>query len=278
MPNPPSPPSPVSSGKKRPHPSDTPPTQTDPVTNTAPKPSVPTAVPSTSPAHSTAPASSASSSFRNVSACNRCRLRKNRCDQRLPRCQTCEKAGVRCVGYDPITKREIPRSYVYFLESRVAHLEKQLADNNIEFKKVVAFDEEDAIKLEADSDAAQARSGSDGQAGEGSAAQKEQWKKTSKEDGDRPERRGEGDNRDADDDPANEDSWRLHNLVSNIGMVSVQGTSDPRYLGSTSGISFARVVFAAVRSSLPGNMPERAAIRTSDRLPQSAAGTAGGEE
>lgn len=52
----------------------------------------------------------AASSFRNVSACNRCRLRKNRCDQKLPSCASCEKAGVKCVGYDPITKREIPRS------------------------------------------------------------------------------------------------------------------------------------------------------------------------
>lgn len=49
------------------------------------------------------------SNFRNVSACNRCRLRKNRCDQRLPSCASCEKANVKCVGYDPITKREIPR-------------------------------------------------------------------------------------------------------------------------------------------------------------------------
>lgn len=50
-----------------------------------------------------------SSSFRNVSACNRCRLRKNKCDQNLPSCASCEKAGHKCVGYDPITKREIPR-------------------------------------------------------------------------------------------------------------------------------------------------------------------------
>lgn len=72
-------------------------------------------------------ASSASSSnFRNVSACNRCRLRKNRCDQKLPACTSCEKANVkyvshydnaisvtnrylRCVGFDPVSKREIPR-------------------------------------------------------------------------------------------------------------------------------------------------------------------------
>jgi hypothetical protein len=44
--------------------------------------------------------SDAASSFRNVSACSRCRLRKNRCDQRLPACSACEKAGVKCVGYD----------------------------------------------------------------------------------------------------------------------------------------------------------------------------------
>lgn len=34
----------------------------------------------------------ATTAFRNVSACNRCRKRKNRCDQRLPACQSCEKA------------------------------------------------------------------------------------------------------------------------------------------------------------------------------------------
>lgn len=38
-------------------------------------------------------------------------------------------------------------------------------------------------------------------------------------------------------------------LVSDIATVSVQGTSDPRYLGSVSGISFARVVVAAVKST-----------------------------
>ncbi|KAJ5578612.1 uncharacterized protein N7459_007576 [Penicillium hispanicum] len=281
MPNPPSPSAPASSGKKRPHPSgDTPPTQLDPailnVSRDGASPSAPTAGPSASPAlptaHSAATAaSSTSSSFRNVSACNRCRLRKNRCDQRLPRCQSCEKAGVRCVGYDPITKREIPRSYVFFLESRVAYLEKQLAEHNVEFKKAVAFDEEDAVKTETEGDAALSSAGPEGHTGDG--AEKRQWKNGgSKEQSNQSGQRTDGEhNRDADGDSANEDNWRLHNLVSNIGMVSVQGTSDPRYLGSTSGISFARVVFAAVRSSLPGNMPERAPIRTSERLPQTAA-------
>ena len=282
MPNLPSPPSPLSSGKKRSHPSgETPPDPALTASRDAPNPSasaLPSASPALSTAHSAAAPSTASSSFRNVSACNRCRLRKNRCDQRLPRCQSCEKAGVRCVGYDPITKREIPRSYVYFLETRVAHLEKQLAGHNIAFKKAVAFDEEDAVKTETEGDAAHSTSGLEGQPGEGS--DRTQWKSTgSKDDAGIPEQRGDGEQtRDAEGerDPVNEDNWRLHNLVSNIGMVSVQGTSDPRYLGSTSGISFARVVFAAVRSSLPGNMPERGPLRTSDRLPQTAAAGPGG--
>lgn len=63
-----------------------------------------------SPEQSTSSANlSAATAFRNVSACNRCRMRKNRCDQRLPACASCEKAQVKCVGYDPITKKEIPR-------------------------------------------------------------------------------------------------------------------------------------------------------------------------
>ena len=44
-------------------------------------------------------------------------------------------------------------------------------------------------------------------------------------------------------------------------MVSVQGASDPRYLSSTSGISFARVVFAAVKSSVSGSSSERGSNR-----------------
>lgn len=54
-------------------------------------------------------------------------------------------------------------------------------------------------------------------------------------------------------------------------MVSVQGASDPRYLGSTSGISFARVVFAAVKSSVSGSSSERGSQRGSKPLPTNVA-------
>lgn len=209
--------------------------------------------PNTTPSKST----SSSSSFRNVSACHRCRLRKNRCDQRLPRCQLCEKAGVRCVGYDPITKREIPRSYVYFLEARVAYLEGVLRERRVGFRDAGVFGEEGEF-LES-GEGAQAH----GECEDGLRLKEEVY------DGDASvDRKREADGRDD-----KEDTWRLHNLVSNIGMVSVQGTSDPRYLGSTSGISFARVVFAAVKSSVSGNVSERGPMRPTERLPHSATGT-----
>jgi len=40
--------------------------------------------------------------------------------------------------------------------------------------------------------------------------------------------------------------------VSDIWPLPFAGASDPRYLGSASGISFASIVFAAVNSSPPG--------------------------
>lgn len=67
------------------------------------------------------------------------------------------------------------------------------------------------------------------------------------------------------------DREKLTKLVSNIGMVSVQGASDPRFLGSTSGISFARVVFAAVKSSVSGSSSERGSVRGAKSLPGNAA-------
>ena len=196
--------------------------------------------PTASPPHSVA---SATSAFRNVSACNRCRVRKNRCDQRLPACTTCEKASVRCVGYDPITKREIPRSYVYYLETRLAYFEQLLKANDISFD---AADVYSAESKELGDNAQTPNSSRNTWLGPQSpktasphATKQEDWEKKQ------------------------DDADKLNKLVSNIGMVSVQGASDARYLGSTSGISFARLVLAAVKSSVSTNNSERAGPRSS---------------
>lgn len=185
---------------------------------------------------STAHSASASSSFRYVSACNRCRIRKNRCDQHLPACTPCEKAGARCVGFDPALKREIPRTYVFFLESRVNYLEDLLSSHHVPYEAPSSdFDlgskniVDHASSISSPSAVSNASTLPSGRArsyhtepGSDSGSEWEQKEQTDK----------------------------INKLVSNIGMVSVQGASDPRYLGSTSGISFARVVFAAVKCSV----------------------------
>ncbi|KAG8167892.1 hypothetical protein KVR01_003581 [Diaporthe batatas] len=61
----------------------------------------------------------------NVTACKRCRSRKQRCDQNIPACSNCERAGVACVSTD-IDGKVVPRSYIQSLEDRVAYLESQL--------------------------------------------------------------------------------------------------------------------------------------------------------
>ncbi|USW48887.1 hypothetical protein Slin15195_G022060 [Septoria linicola] len=171
--------------------------------------------------------------FRNVSACNRCRNRKNRCDQKLPKCTNCEKANVRCVGFDPVSKREIPRSYVYYLETRVNNLEALLEAHGIAYPRPSEdFAISDTIKPGVNVPFPVLEDGTSQpivQPPEPPPAQLTL-------------------------DPAlreQDDGERLEKLVNDVGMVSVQGAGDSRLLGSTtSGISFARVVFAAVKRSV----------------------------
>ncbi|KAI1623940.1 fungal-specific transcription factor domain-containing protein [Exophiala viscosa] len=75
--------------------------------------------------HNRSPISMARS---NITACLRCRHKKKRCDQQLPKCRMCQNAGVECVSYDAVARRQIPRSYVHSLEERVAYLEMKLQE------------------------------------------------------------------------------------------------------------------------------------------------------
>ncbi|KAK4068563.1 transcriptional regulator family: Fungal Specific TF [Trichoderma aggressivum f. europaeum] len=171
-----------------------------------------------------------SSNFRNVSACNRCRLRKNRCDQKLPSCASCNKVGVPCVGYDPITKKEIPRSYVFYLETRVEVLEKLLASNNIPFPPAEDLD-------------LCSRPGADGSfptlRDSGYSAQTDSVDARNSR-------------------PHSHHSQALDNALlpakkqgdQSPAMLNIVSPTKPRSLASTSGVSFARVVFAAVQYSV----------------------------
>ncbi|KAH6664741.1 fungal-specific transcription factor domain-containing protein [Plectosphaerella plurivora] len=173
-----------------------------------------------------AAAAAASSTFRNVSACNRCRLRKNRCDQKLPSCASCAKAGVACVGYDPITKKEIPRSYVFYLETRVEQLEALLTQNNIAFPS--------AEDLETCSRPSQrtARSITDTGLGD----------RSDSVDGSAPASVA--------NQPIRPDLEKAKKAETASGMLNIVSPSKPRSLASASGVSFNRVVFAAVQYSV----------------------------
>ncbi|KAK0627202.1 fungal-specific transcription factor domain-containing protein [Immersiella caudata] len=182
-----------------------------------------------------------SSGFRNVSACNRCRLRKNRCDQKLPSCASCEKAGVACVGYDPITKREIPRSYIFYLETRVEQLEALLSSSNIAFP---AAENLEYCSKRGGNGASAVRSPTR-EAGGSTVSDLADSASGAKSE-------GNGD-----------DASRLQKLVTTSGLSGIPGAANPRHLGAASGVSFARVVFAAVQSSVSDqrSMSDKGGVR-----------------
>ncbi|PHH76916.1 hypothetical protein CDD82_3758 [Ophiocordyceps australis] len=164
-----------------------------------------------------------SSNFRNVSACNRCRLRKNRCDQKLPSCASCVKAGVSCVGYDPITKKEIPRSYVYYLETRVEQLERLLVDKHISLPSaenlhLCSRPATDPVPLPSH----------DSRERRPTAAHEAPY------------------------EPPNQalESLKAKRAGQSPAMLNIVSPAKSRSLASASGVSFAKVVFAAVQYSV----------------------------
>lgn len=190
------------------------------------------------------------------------------------------------MGYDPITKREIPRSYVYFLEARITYLENLLVENQVDFRGAEAFEGELPTGAEANAGVTGPRSSISAHSpsnennnkskGNGSlSALPASVNDTAcgrEKDGPRPRSNtiGEGPFGISSDHKDENNSERLNELVSNIGMISVQGASDPRYQGSSSGISFARIVFAAVKSSVAtGTSSDRMIGRSAERLPPS---------
>ncbi|KAK9461820.1 fungal-specific transcription factor domain-containing protein [Lipomyces oligophaga] len=147
-----------------------------------------------------------------ISACSRCRSRKIKCDQKFPSCSACLKSGVECVGLDAATGREVPRSYIAHLEERVAFLEIQLQNQGIPIDNP---NSSTGIK------SAPSTNGS-------------------KESVSVPAKRA----------ALSDSSKDVDSLVSTVGLVSMKGSStlsSPSYLGLSSGISFARLMFAAVK-------------------------------
>ncbi len=137
-------------------------------------------------------------------------------------------------------------SYVFYLETRIGYLEKVLQDNGVPFAPAEVLDH--ASRPGADPNTVQTPSDDGRPPYNGNDTAITSHKQSPKE---------------AAWNKKQDESEKLNKLVSNIGSVSVQGASDSRYLGSTSGISFARVVFAAVKSSVSSTNSDKSGVRPS---------------
>lgn len=151
---------------------------------------------------------------RAINACNRCRTRKIKCDRAFPSCASCNKAGATCVGIDAVTGRAVPRSYVTHLEDRISDLEAQLKRyNNGE------SDKESDNAVESGSSIGESPT-SLSSVGDSVLSKNRARNKSD-----------------------------VDNLMERVEMVSVKGSSSQQtsVLGASSGLSFARILFTAVK-------------------------------
>jgi hypothetical protein len=59
-------------------------------------------------------------------ACQKCKLRKVRCDRRAPKCTNCTRGAVACIIVDTVTGEQYARDYLWQLQEEEARLKEQL--------------------------------------------------------------------------------------------------------------------------------------------------------
>ncbi|XDT07019.1 Fungal specific transcription factor domain [Nakaseomyces glabratus] len=63
--------------------------------------------------------------YRVAQACDRCRLKKTKCDGKIPQCSQCALVGFECKISDRLNRKSFPRGYTETLEERVRELETE---------------------------------------------------------------------------------------------------------------------------------------------------------
>lgn len=143
------------------------------------------------------------------------------------------------------------RSYVHYLETRVAYLESLLTAHNLSFSPAKDFPDLPLIQTQS---AAQSAAQSAPSTATALHAPPLPLATPSAR---MPAMQGQGESGRLSSPGIRRGSLEglegeeIDNLVSDIGLVSFAGASDPRYLGSVSGISFARVFLDAVKRTAP---------------------------
>lgn len=62
-------------------------------------------------------------------ACQKCKLRKVRCDRRAPKCGNCTKGNIACIIVDQVTGEQYARDFIRQLEERERHLRNRLGEH-----------------------------------------------------------------------------------------------------------------------------------------------------
>ncbi|PMD44457.1 hypothetical protein L207DRAFT_509205 [Hyaloscypha variabilis F] len=156
---------------------------------------------------------------RGVTACQRCRRRKQKCDLRHPNCSNCESAHVPCLTYHSGKRTEIPRDYISDLEAQVESLTRENRELRAR-SHLSPVNGEVYQSLEPSSPAIRELSNTPA------------------------------------DGPTTSDGNQNHlqDLVKSVRNVVVEPSRQPRFLGASSGITLAKMVMASIRTgALPSS-------------------------
>ncbi|KAI1141762.1 fungal-specific transcription factor domain-containing protein [Hypoxylon sp. FL0543] len=156
---------------------------------------------------------------RSTNACVRCRRRKQRCDLRYPKCSSCEAAQVPCLAYDSEKQAEIPRNYVSILEAEVRQLKSEL----------------ESLRRQSVSTAITSATSNSTQAGQDDHSDSSPMDTSV---------------RSVASDP--------QEVVKSMGLVMLESNSQPRFMGTSSGVTFAKMVLACVKADVAIPMPSSA--------------------
>ncbi|TLD21359.1 hypothetical protein PspLS_09268 [Pyricularia sp. CBS 133598] len=74
--------------------------------------------------------SNSPSKYALLPACQRCKLRKIRCNRQAPKCSNCTKSQAACVVIDPITSERYHRPFIHQLEERERELQERISSAN----------------------------------------------------------------------------------------------------------------------------------------------------
>ncbi|SMY19276.1 unnamed protein product [Zymoseptoria tritici ST99CH_1A5] len=143
-----------------------------------------------------------------VSACQRCRRRKQKCDLKHPSCSNCESASVACLTYISSKRADLPRTYISDLESEVERLARENRELQILLRSREANEQHSPYTS-------------------ASTSTQELGSRLT-QDSETP-------------------GPHLQDFVTSVCSVVVESTGLPRFLGPSSGITLATMVMASVR-------------------------------